>query len=159
MKDSRGAAFFGERALASIVQKSPVPVLVKGILTKENALLAAGAGVKGIVLSNRGGRVLECLPSGFETLPSVRGALGEEFLLVLDGGIRNGEDVFKAIARGADLVLIGRPVFIFFAGGGEEGVAFFLNKIRDELREAMLLAGAKTVKEIRPGMIAEMPSA
>jgi biotin carboxylase len=159
MKDSRGAAFFGERALASIVQKSPVPVLVKGILTKENALLAAGAGVKGIVLSNRGGRVLECLPSGFEMLPSVRGALGEDFLLVLDGGIRNGEDVFKALARGADLVLIGRPVFIFFAGGGEEGVAFFLNKIRNELREAMLLAGAKTVKEIRPGMIAEMPSA
>jgi isopentenyl diphosphate isomerase/L-lactate dehydrogenase-like FMN-dependent dehydrogenase len=136
-----------------------VPVLAKGILTKENALLAAESGVKGVVLSNRGGRVLEYLPSGFETLPSVREALGEDFLLVLDGGIRNGEDVFKALARGADLVLVGRPVFIFFAGGGEEGVSFYLNKIRDELKEAMLMAGAKTVKDILPGMTVEMPSA
>jgi 4-hydroxymandelate oxidase len=154
-KDGRGAAFFDERVLASIVKRSPVPVLAKGILTKENALLAAGAGVKGIVLSNRGGRVLECLPSGLETLPTVREALGRDFLLVLDGGIRNGEDVFKALSLGADLVFIGRPVFIFFAGGGEEGVSFYLSKIRNELREAMLVAGAKTVKDIRADMTAE----
>jgi biotin carboxylase len=159
LKDGRGAAFFGEKALSSIVKRSPVPVLAKGILTRENALLAAGAGVKGIVLSNRGGRILEHLPCGLEALPSVRDALGGDFLLVLDGGIRNGEDVFKALSLGADLVFIGRPVFIYFAGGGEEGVSFYLNKIRDELREAMLVAGAKTVREIRPEMTSEMPSA
>ena len=87
----------------------------------------------------------------------MREALGKDFLLVLDCGIRNGEDVFMVLALGADLVFIGRPVFIFYAGGGEEGVSFYLNKIRNERREAMLVAGAKTVKEINARMTVEIP--
>jgi len=87
----------------------------------------------------------------------VRKAVGKGPLVILDGGVRSGEDVFKALALGADLVFIGRPVFIAFAGAGEEGIAFYLSRIREELKAAMLLAGAKTVKEISAGMSAALP--
>ena len=156
-KDVRGAVFIGKKSLSAIVKGSPVPVLVKGVLTADNASQALEAGAKGIVLSNRGGRVAESLPSGLEVLEKVRKAVGKGPLVILDGGVRSGEDVFKALALGADLVFIGRPVFIAFAGAGEEGIAFYLNRIREELKAAMLLAGAKTVKEISAGMSAALP--
>lgn len=157
LKDSRGAVLINENRLSEIINKSPVPVIVKGILSTDNALRAVNAGAKGIVLSNRGGRILEYLPSGLEVLKEIKDAVGNNTLIMVDGGIRSGEDVFKAVALGADIVLIGRPLVISIAGAAEEGVSFYLHKIRDELQEAMLAAGAKTVRDIKPDMIRELP--
>jgi biotin carboxylase/isopentenyl diphosphate isomerase/L-lactate dehydrogenase-like FMN-dependent dehydrogenase len=157
MKDGRGATLINERWLSDIIEKSPVPVLFKGILTEANAIQAVNVGAKGIVLSNRGGRVLECLPSGLEVLEKVKKRVNESALIIVDGGIRNGEDVFKALGLGADLVFIGRPLIISLAGAQEDGVAYYLNKIKEELKEAMLTAGAKTVKDIESRMIEYLP--
>jgi isopentenyl diphosphate isomerase/L-lactate dehydrogenase-like FMN-dependent dehydrogenase/biotin carboxylase len=143
----------GDQWLPELVKNAPVPLLIKGVLTLDNAKRAIDAGVKGLVLSNRGGRVLENLPPGYPILREIRREAGNSVILVADGGIRNGEDVFKAIALGAHLVFIGRPVFISSAGAGIEGVSFYLNRIREELRRTMLLAGAKTVAEITSHMI------
>jgi biotin carboxylase len=156
-KDSRGAALINEKWLAELINSSPVPVIVKGILSTENALSAVKAGAKGIVLSNRGGRIIEYLPSGTEVLAEIKNVIGTDTLILIDGGIRSGEDVFKAIALGADIVLIGRPLIISIAGAGEEGVSFYFHRIKDELRETMLTAGAKTVKNIKKEMIRELP--
>jgi isopentenyl diphosphate isomerase/L-lactate dehydrogenase-like FMN-dependent dehydrogenase/biotin carboxylase len=156
MKDSMGAAFINESWLSDIIESSPLPVLVKGVLTEKNAVQAIKAGAKGIVVSNRGGRILEYLPSGIEKASRVRNAVGEHTLVIVDGGIRSGEDVFKAIALGADIVMIGRPIFIALAGAEEDGVCFYLDGIKNELREAMLVTGAKTIKDIRAEMIEEL---
>ncbi len=156
MKDGMGAAFINESWLADIIESSPLPVLVKGVLTEKNAVQAIKAGAKGIVVSNRGGRILEYLASGIEKVSSVRNAVGEHTLIIVDGGVRSGEDVFKAIALGADIVMIGRPVFIAIAGAGEDGVCFYLDGIKNELREAMLVTGAKTIKDISMEMIEEL---
>ena len=145
-----------EKWLKELIRESPVPVLIKGILTQKNALQAVEVGAKGIVLSNRGGRILEYLPAGIEVLREINEAVGKETLILIDGGIRSGEDVFKAIALGADLVLIGRPLIISLSAAREEGVSFYLNKIKDELREAMIVAGSKTIKDISPQMIDEL---
>lgn len=143
----------GDRWLPELVKNAPVPLLVKGILSPGNALRALEAGIKGLILSNRGGRVLENLPSGYHLLQEVRKEAGNSAMIIADGGIRSGEDVFKVLALGAHLVLIGRPVFISSAGAGSNGVSFYLNEIRNELRNTMLLAGAKTVSEIKADMI------
>jgi len=152
LKDIYGPALVDERWLAEIVTHSPVPVIAKGILTVRNAKTAVEAGVKGIVLSNRGGRVLASLPSGMETLQAVRDACGNKFLIIVDGGIRSGEDVFKAVSLGADLVMIGRPILISLAGAGEDGVSYYINRIKTELRASMASAGAKTIRDILPEM-------
>ena len=143
----------GDRWLPELVKNSPLPLLVKGIVSIDNARWAIDSGVKGLVLSNRGGRVLENLPPGHHILEEVRKETGDSVMLIADGGIRSGEDVFKVLALGAHLVFIGRPVFISSAGAGVDGVAFYLSKIREELKNTMLLAGAKTVSEIKPHMI------
>ena len=152
LKRSGDPALVDDRWLTQIVTRSPVPIIVKGVLTVRNAKAAVDAGVKGIVLSNRGGRVLESLPSGLEVLEEVREACGDELLIIVDGGIRNGEDVFKALSRGADLVMIGRPVLIALAGGNQDGVSFYINRIKNEFRSAMVAAGAKTAKDITKDM-------
>jgi isopentenyl diphosphate isomerase/L-lactate dehydrogenase-like FMN-dependent dehydrogenase len=86
----------------------------------------------------------------------IKQTVAEDTLLLVDGGIRSGEDVFKALALGADLVLIGRPVFIYCAGALEEGVSFYLDRIGRELRKVMLLAGAKTVADVTLPMIRKL---
>jgi isopentenyl diphosphate isomerase/L-lactate dehydrogenase-like FMN-dependent dehydrogenase len=141
-----------ERWLPEMVEQSPLPIIAKGILSLENALFAVDAGVKGIAVSNRGGRILQSLPSGFEVIEEIKREIKDSVLLMVDGGVRSGEDVFKALSLGADLVLIGRPLFIFCAGGLEDGVSFFINKIKSELKEVMLLVGAKTVGNITRSM-------
>jgi len=147
----------GGQWLSELVRESPVPVIVKGLLSPDNARRALEAGVRGLVLSNRGGRVLENLPSGHEVIQEIREQVADDVLILVDGGVRSGEDVFKALALGADLVLIGRPVLIFGAGASEEGVSYYLDSIGQQLRRTMLLAGVKTVSDVQFHMIKRIP--
>jgi len=156
-RDSRGAVVVDLKMLSHMIKKSQVPVIVRGILSMENAHKVVEAGAKGIMLSNRGGRILESLPSGAEVVGRIREGVGREVLIIMDGGIRSGEDVFKALALGADLVGIGRPALIYYAGGGEDGVGYYLNFIKEELFRVMLVAGTKTVMDINTSMIEKMP--
>jgi biotin carboxylase len=135
--------------LKDLIGESSLPLIVKGVLSPRDAARIMDAGAKGIVLSNRGGRILESLPCGAEMLERVRETLGPEPLIIVDGGIRTGEDVYKVLRLGADMALIGRPVFIAAAGGGEEGIVYYLNRIKRELRSTMITAGTKTIADVR----------
>lgn len=107
--------------LAELSKAAAIPFLVKGIMTAQSARLAAESGVSGIIVSNHGGRVLDDGLSTAEVLPEIRQAVGDKVLLMVDGGIRSGADVFKMLALGANAVLIGRPYSIAAYGGGSEG--------------------------------------
>ncbi len=139
--------------LKKIIKKTSLPVVLKGVMTKEDALKALEAGAKAIVVSNHGGRVLDSMPSSLEVLPEIVEAVGKKMTIFIDGGIRTGQDVFKCLALGADAVLIGRPVSIYAVGGGSEGVKMYINNLKQELFEAMILTGAKDIKSIKPNML------
>lgn len=141
-------------ALESILSQSPLPLLIKGIMTPEEAWLAYEVGMKAIVVSNHGGRILDGTPSTAEVLPSIVERLKETSMTILvDGGIRSGLDVLKALALGAHGVLIGRPLVIGAVGGGEEGVFLLLKKFLTELRLAMISTGVSSVTEIDPSQL------
>jgi len=118
-----------------------LPVLVKGVLTAEDARLAVDAGVAGIVVSNHGGRQLDTAISSLDALPEVVAVVAGRVPVLLDGGIRRGTDVLKAMALGASAVLLGRPVLYGLALGGEDGAAEVLAMLQKELRLAMALSG------------------
>jgi isopentenyl diphosphate isomerase/L-lactate dehydrogenase-like FMN-dependent dehydrogenase len=127
-----------------------LPVWLKGILTPEDATLAAQAGVQGIVVSNHGGRQLDGSPATIDVLPAIRAAVGEEIPLLVDGGIRRGTDVVKALALGAEAVLIGRPYLWGLGVGGQSGVARVLEMLRVEVELAMALCGCPAVEDVTP---------
>ena len=120
---------------------SDLPLLVKGVLTREDARLAADAGVDGIVVSNHGGRQLDTVLAGIDALPEVVDEVGGEVEVFVDGGVRRGSDVLKALALGARAAMIGRPVLWGLAAGGEQGVTDILEMFRREIALAMVLAG------------------
>jgi len=126
-----------------------VPFIVKGIMTAEEALIAAEAGADAIVVSNHGGRVLDHARATISVLPEIAQAVNGKIPVLADGGIRSGVDVFKFLALGADAVLIGRPFAQYAIGGGEEAVALYANKIAQELRGAMLLTGIKDLASLK----------
>ena len=134
-----------------------LPLLVKGIVRPDDAVRAAEHGVAGIVVSNHGGRQLDTSIATLDALPPIAGALarrpGPAPELLLDGGVRRGTDVLKALALGARAVLVGRPVLWGLALGGAEGVARVLAMLRTELDLAMALAGARTVGGITPDLV------
>ncbi len=134
-----------------------LPVLVKGILTAEDAELAVQAGVEGIVVSNHGGRQLDGTPAGITALPEVVAQVAGRVPILMDGGVRRGTDVLKALALGADAVLVGRAVVWGLAAEGEAGVAGVLRILREEFTNAMALAGCRTVAEIGHALIAPAP--
>lgn len=134
--------------ISRIVESLRVPFILKGIMTPEGARKAVRAGARGIVVSNHGGRVLDETPSTIEVLPEIVRAVGGKITILIDGGFRTGLDVFKALALGADGVLIGRPFAYAVYGGGAEGVSTYLRKVRAELEEAMLITGAAVLSEI-----------
>jgi isopentenyl diphosphate isomerase/L-lactate dehydrogenase-like FMN-dependent dehydrogenase len=140
-------------AVAEIVGSLKIPFILKGIMTPEGARKALAAGAKGIVVSNHGGRVLDETPSTIEVLPDIVKAVGGTMTILIDGGFRTGLDVFKALALGADGVLIGRPFTYAVYGGGEEGVVTYLEKVRAELSEAMVMTGASTLADIKETMV------
>ena len=106
-----------------LLQQTTLPVIAKGVLHPDDAVRLINMGVKGIVVSNHGGRALDGVPATIDALPAIRKALGDDFPLLLDGGIRSGLDVFKAIALGANAVMIGRPQLYALAVAGALGVA------------------------------------
>ena len=139
--------------LKEIVKMAEIPFILKGIMTPKAALKAKEAGVQGIVVSNHGGRVLDQCPSTAEVLTSIVEVVKGEMKIFVDGGIRSGIDVFKALALGADGVLIARPFVTAVYGGQEEGVAAYVQKIGAELKDTMAMCGAFTLDEINDEMI------
>ncbi len=127
---------------------SPLPVLVKGVVHPEDARLAVEHGVSGIVVSNHGGRQLDTAPPTIEVLPRIVEAVQGRVELFLDGGIRRGTDIVKALALGARAVLVGRPILWGLAVRGEGGVREVLDLLRRELDDAMGLSGFRTVEDI-----------
>ena len=132
---------------------SDLPLIIKGILTPEDALLAADHGAAAIVVSNHGGRQLDGVPATIEALPEIAEALNGRLEILLDGGIRRGTDVLKALALGARAVLIGRPYIYALAANGERGVTRALRILRTELELAMALTGCPTVQAITPALV------
>lgn len=139
--------------LAEIIDAAGLPFIVKGIMTVRGARKAKEAGAAGIVVSNHGGRVLDQCLSTAEVLPEIAEEVGNSVKIFVDGGIRSGTDVFKAIALGADAVLIARPFVTALYGGGADGVKFYINKIKGELEDTMAMCGADSIGEITPEMI------
>ena len=134
--------------LAWLTAATSLPVVVKGILNPADALLAIQHGAQGIIVSNHGGRVLDTLPASIDALPSIAAAVAGRVPLLLDGGIRRGSDIFKAIALGASAVLIGRPYIHALAAAGALGVAHVLRTLREELEICMALSGCATLDAI-----------
>lgn len=135
-------------ALKELKAATKLPFILKGIMTVEDAMLAVEAGMDAIVVSNHGGRVLDCTPGGAEVLPAIAEAVKGKTTILVDGAVRSGIDVLKLIGLGADGVLIGRPFVTASFGGGKEGVEMYVNKIVGELEGAMRLTGCQSVKDI-----------
>lgn len=134
--------------IADVRSQLGVPLLVKGILTAEQAELAIAAGADGILVSNHGGRQLDCLPGTVDQLPEVAAAVRGRVPIAVDGGIRRGTDVLTALALGADVVLVGRLTAMALAAGGAAGVYAALSLLRAEFERSMLLAGRRTLAEV-----------
>lgn len=132
-----------------IAALTDLPVIVKGIESPEDALLAIGAGAKGIYVSNHGGRQLDGGPASFDVLESIAKAVNKKVPIIFDSGVRRGQHVFKALASGADLVGIGRPAIYGLAVGGSKGVTSVFKHLSKELKIVMQLAGCKTVEDIK----------
>ncbi len=130
-----------------------VPFILKGIMNVETALLAIEAGADAIVVSNHGGRVMDFMPGTADVLPEIAAAVGGRVKVLVDGGIREGVDILKMLALGADAVMIGRPICIAAVGAGREGVRFFIEEKRKELKQAMILTGSADVKKVDPTVI------
>jgi len=139
--------------LQEIIAYAKMPFIIKGIMTVKGAVKAVEAGAKAIVVSNHGGRVLGNCPSTAEVLGDIVDAVGKDITVLVDGGIRTGSDIFKALAIGADAVLIGRPFVPMVYGGGKEGVKVYTEKLGAELVDTMTMCGAHSLDEISRDMV------
>lgn len=139
--------------LKEIVQEIDVPFIVKGILSVKGALKAKEAGASCIVVSNHGGRVLDDTPATADVLEEIVQAVGKDMTILVDGGIRSGQDIFKALALGADGVLVARPFVNMIYGAQEEGVKALVDQLEQELIDTMEMCGASTIQEITRDMI------
>jgi isopentenyl diphosphate isomerase/L-lactate dehydrogenase-like FMN-dependent dehydrogenase len=136
------------RDLEWLRSHTTLPILVKGILTAEDAVLAAEAGVEGIVVSNHGGRQLDGVAASLDALPEVVEAVGDRSEILLDGGVRRGTDVVKALALGARAVLVGRAALYGLAVAGAEGVERVLTLLREEVELALALCGCASPADV-----------
>ena len=139
--------------LREIIAAAGVPFLIKGIMTVRGAQKALEAGAAGIVVSNHGGRVLDGTPATAEVLPEIAAAVGGRALVLVDGGIRTGLDVFRALALGADAVLIARPFVTAVYGAGADGVRTYVAQLQAELADAMSMCGARSLADISRDMV------
>lgn len=134
-----------------------LPVVLKGILTGEDGALAVEHGADAIVVSNHGGRQLDSVPAGLDALPEVVEAVDGRIPVLMDGGVRRGTDVLKALALGAAAVLVGRPTIWGLAAEGEDGVVGVLEILRMELENAMALTGCRSLDAIDRNLVAPAP--
>jgi len=152
------AKFLSEQRNATLTWKdvewlrsiSPLPVLLKGILSREDARLAVQSGVAGIIVSNHGGRQLDALVSPVAMLSSIRAAVGKDTLVLVDGGIRSGTDVIRCISLGANAVLLARPLVWGLAVAGTAGALRILNILAEELKNSMAILGVSQLSELGP---------
>ena len=134
--------------MKAIIDYAGIPFIIKGIMTPDGARKAVEAGAAGIVVSNHGGRVQGGVPSTAEVLGEIADAVKGQTVIFVDGGIRSGVDVFRALALGADAVLIGRPFATMMYGAGGEGVKVLFDKLVGELKGTMTMCGAASLKDI-----------
>lgn len=130
-------------------QHTKLPILLKGILNPLDAQLALDHGVNGIIISNHGGRQLDCAIPSLLALTDIAAAVGDKTTLLIDGGIRRGTDIFKALALGADVVLIGRPIIWGLSVNGSQGAQQVLTILKNELDNTMALCGFSSIREIK----------
>jgi len=140
--------------IACLRSITELPLVIKGIVRADDALRAAEAGAAAVVVSNHGGRQLDTAPATIEVLPEIADALrGHPVEVLVDGGVRRGTDILKALALGARAVLVGRPILWGLAVGGEAGATSVLRLLAGELDLAMALAGAPTIAEITRDLV------
>jgi 4-hydroxymandelate oxidase len=130
-----------------------MPIILKGILSAEDACLALEHGIKGIIVSNHGGRQLDTAIPAIYALPKIAESINGKVDIFIDSGIRRGTDILKALALGAKAVLVGRPIIWGLASHGAPGVLSILSLLQEELKLAMALCGAKNIAEITPDLI------
>jgi len=140
--------------LKEIIARIPGKFILKGIMTAKDAKLAVKAGVDAIVVSNHGGRVLDFAQGTAEVLPEIAETVDGKCAVIVDGGVRTGVDVLKMLALGANAVMIGRPFSVAAVGGLGEGVGKYIDQLKGELTQAMVLTGCKTVSDIDKDVLA-----
>ena len=136
-----------------LCQNSPLPVILKGIVHPDDARQAIQAGASGIIVSNHGGRILDTVPATITLLPAIVKASDGAVPVLMDGGVRRGTDVLKALALGAAAVLVGRLAIAGLTVAGSAGVSHVLRLLRDELEVAMMLTGCRSVADITPDIL------
>ena len=146
MTPPSGSKSVGE--LREFVEYAGIPFYIKGIMTVKGAMKALEAGAAGIIVSNHGGRVLDHTPATAAVLPAIADAVGDKMDILVDGGIRTGHDIFKALALGAKAVLIGRPFVVMAYGGQEDGIAAYVRKLQNELADCMAMTGCAALSDI-----------
>jgi 4-hydroxymandelate oxidase len=142
------------RELEWLVKRSPIPVLTKGVLRGDDAARCVECGARAVIVSNHGGRHLDTTVTTAAVIGEVAAALAGKAEVYVDGGIRRGTDILKALALGARAVLIGRPVLWALAVHGAEGIATVIEHLRVELVRAMQLSGTASLKDITPDLVA-----
>ncbi len=141
--------------LKEIISRAPMKFILKGIMTPDQARIAVDVGASAIVVSNHGGRVLDHTPGVARILSEVALAVKGRIVILADSGVRTGGDVLKMLALGADAVMIGRPFSVAVMGGLKEGAMRFIDQIRSELIQAMILTGTKSVGAVDPSILWE----
>ena len=131
----------------------PGPIMLKGVQDVADAIIAADLGIEAVALSNHGGRQLDSSPAPFELLPATVDAVGDRVEVLVDGGVRRGADIAKAVSMGATACMVGRAYLYGLGAGGERGVDKALGFLHDEFERTMMLIGAATVGELGPDYI------
>ena len=142
--------------IAAIIAATHLPVIVKGIMTPDEASLAASLGVAGIVISNHGGRALDACLGTADVLPGIASVVKGKTRIFFDGGVRTGSDILKVLALGAEGVLLGRPMIVAAAGGGAQGVRALMSTLEEELVRAMTLTGVASVNHVPSNIVTRL---
>ena len=143
-----GRGRFDWRFLSELRSKWPHQLVLKGVMSPEDAKMAVSAGADAVYVSNHGGRQLDSAPAAISVLPKVREALGPDFPLIFDSGVRSGEDIARALASGADFVMVGRPALYALGAGGPSGFDALLQLLINELSTVMAQLGCRHTREL-----------